>query len=217
MTTPKDHGYWVRYTPAQRPEGVPDNVMFSKRESDGVDWYEYNHSPVHFQADSVKLVMRRFDGSTSWEVGQSNRDVTHLFPPDGSMIMEVLDDAVTDEKWFLGRILQNGVLVQKPPAPPPPQPIKPITRRQLLIGLQAGGFITAQEAIDSAQLKGIPAAIKDGIDSLPTQAERDAATITWYSMSQAERNNPLVAMFAARHHFSDMQVDELFRQWGMIQ
>jgi hypothetical protein len=120
MTTLKDHGYWIRYIPTQRPDGVPDNIMFSKRESDGVDWYEYNHSPVHFQPDGVKLVVRQFEGSISWEVGQSNRDVTHLFPPDGSMIMEVLNDAVTDEKWFLGRILQNGMLFEKPVPPPPP-------------------------------------------------------------------------------------------------
>jgi hypothetical protein len=36
-----DHGVWVRYTPEVLPETAPNGAIFAKRESDGVDWYDY--------------------------------------------------------------------------------------------------------------------------------------------------------------------------------
>ena len=36
-----DHGMWNAYTPTTLPEGAPPHAMFVRRDSDGVDWYDY--------------------------------------------------------------------------------------------------------------------------------------------------------------------------------
>ena len=56
-----DHGTWVAYRPAKHPEGAPGNAIFARRESDGLDWYEYCRAE-HFKKGSLKLTVRLEDG-----------------------------------------------------------------------------------------------------------------------------------------------------------
>ncbi len=53
-----DHGTWVPYTKEAvlSPEGfplVPAGTMFCRRESDGVDWYDFSRGESSFAAGSV--------------------------------------------------------------------------------------------------------------------------------------------------------------------
>ena len=55
-----DHGNWVPYTrdAVLSPEGfplVPAGTIFCKRESDGVDWYDYSRAEGTFAPGSVKI------------------------------------------------------------------------------------------------------------------------------------------------------------------
>jgi hypothetical protein len=88
----------------------------------------------------------------------------------------------------------------------------------MLIGLVQGGFITAAEGIAAAQTGAVPAAVQAVIDTLPSQAAKDAATITWASMSECDRDNALVAALAAAHSppLTSAQVDALFQNWDTL-
>ncbi|MCK2056433.1 hypothetical protein [Methylobacterium sp. 37f] len=59
-----NHGNWVPYTKdaVLSPEGfplVPAGTIFCKRESDGVDWYDYSRAEGTFQPGSIKVVCLR--------------------------------------------------------------------------------------------------------------------------------------------------------------
>jgi hypothetical protein len=113
MTT-KNHGVWVRYTPDPWPEGLPEIVLFRKRNSDGVDWYAYNHDASNFTAGSIKCILSRTSTSTPWVVTVANRDATQLFPGDGNLLIEVTSDTgTTDGAEYIGHIFSGGEVVAK--------------------------------------------------------------------------------------------------------
>ena len=103
---------------------------------------------------------------------------------------------------LVGRIAELGAL-------------GPITRRQLLLGLAAEGLITPNEALSAAQTGAVPAAVEAVFIALPTDQQL-GARITWASMSQAERTNPLVAMMAAAQGINSADLDALWRQWTQL-
>lgn len=103
---------------------------------------------------------------------------------------------------LVGRIAELGAL-------------PPLSRRQLLLGLAAEGFITPQEALAAAQSGAVPAAVDAIFAQLP-QAEQLGARITWAAMSQAERGNPLVGLMAAAQGVSPAALDALWRGWAQL-
>ncbi|SDK40086.1 hypothetical protein [Bradyrhizobium ottawaense] len=113
-----------------------------------------------------------------------------------------------------GKVSAAPVLNDIPPPPPPPVPT--LTRRQMLIGLSSAGLITAQEAIDSAKMVGVPTAVQAVIDSLPMQEMKDQATITWFAMSQVVRSDPMVEALRVNANLTAEQVDGLFFQWASL-
>lgn len=204
-----NHGTWTRYVPEVWPEGLPENIIFCKRDADGTDWYEFIYNGAVFAPNSIKLTV--LDG----KVGAATRDASRLFPQ-SCALLEITEDNSTEDvqEAYGGRLydVATNTLSSAPALAPAP----PITRRQLLIGLSQEGFITSQEAIDSARGVGIPVGIQEVIDELPTQAEKDAATITWYAMSEAEPTNQLVGLLAAKRGMTCAQTDDLFRQWSLL-
>jgi hypothetical protein len=92
------------------------------------------------------------------------------------------------------------------PAPPPVS----ISRRQLLIALAAAGFISSEEALAAAQTGAAPAAIGAIFDLLPAE-QALAARITWATMTEVYREDPLITAIVAAGVASAEQVDELFR------
>jgi hypothetical protein len=81
-----DHGTWVRYTPAEPPKDAPPNTMFARRESDGVDWYDYVNSGRHFQTSSVKLTVMAREPGGPLIVSAPATDATMLFPANHRVI-----------------------------------------------------------------------------------------------------------------------------------
>jgi hypothetical protein len=97
-----------------------------------------------------------------------------------------------------------------PPANEPVPVPRVITRRQLLIALAAAGFISAEEALAAAQTGAVPAAIAGIFDLLPA-GQALAARITWATMTEVHREDPLIAAIVAAGVATAEQVDELFR------
>lgn len=102
------------------------------------------------------------------------------------------------------------------PLVPEPEPV-PATNsfRQLILGLLGSGFLTAEQALAAAETCARPPQLEAILAELPGNTEL-AARITWATMSEARRADPLfAALIAARHATAD-QVDELFRQGKML-
>jgi len=96
------------------------------------------------------------------------------------------------------------------PPEPAPEPVpRVISRRQLLIALAAAGFISAEEALAAAQTGAVPAAIGGIFDLLPAE-QALAARITWATMTEVYRGDPLIGAIVAAGVATSEQVDGLF-------
>ncbi|MGN7124374.1 hypothetical protein [Methylorubrum thiocyanatum] len=86
-----DHGTWVPYTreAVLSPEGfplVPAGTMFCKRESDGVDWYDFSRAEGSFAAGSVLVACLKTD--LGWITQGVFADFGRMFPQN-QMLIEV--------------------------------------------------------------------------------------------------------------------------------
>jgi hypothetical protein len=79
-----DHGTWVAYKPEMAVEGAPENALFLRRESDGVDWYRYTRTGNNFRPDTVKLVLEQREGETV--IRTTAVEVGRLFPIGGHVV-----------------------------------------------------------------------------------------------------------------------------------
>ena len=127
------------------------------------------------------------------------------FVLDGATL--VLDDgtAVIGGTW-------DGAAFRPPapvPAPPPPVPTT-ISFRQLILGLLGSGFLTAEQALAAAETRARPPQLDAIIATLPEDAAL-AARITWATMSEARRADPLFTELIAAGHATAEQVDKLFQ------
>ncbi|WP_368417098.1 hypothetical protein [Falsiroseomonas sp.] len=126
----------------------------------------------------------------------------------------VLDDAtlVLDDGTAVIGGTWDGAAFRPPahvPAPPPPVPTT-ISFRQLILGLLDSGFLTAEQALAAAETRARPPQLEVIIATLPEDASL-AARITWATMSEARRGDPLFAALIAAGHATAEQVDEIFR------
>lgn len=90
-----------------------------------------------------------------------------------------------------------------------------LSRRQLLIGLAAMGWVTEAEAVAAATTGATPAAVEAAIAGL-APADQVAARITWAAMSEAQRLDPLVALLATAQGVDDAEVDAFFTTHASI-
>jgi hypothetical protein len=115
-----DHGKWAQYVPASVREGVPINAMFSRRESDGKDWYEFlGEEP--FIAGTVKITAAWHDNVAAWIAGAATDDATKLFPQN-AYVIEVTDYAGSDPQLDFGGQAYDPAVKTFYPAPPLPAP-----------------------------------------------------------------------------------------------
>jgi hypothetical protein len=119
MTT-KNHGTWVAYRPAKHPKDAPLGAMFTRRESDGKDWYDLVNEDKPFrQSQSVKMCLR--SDKSNWIVCVAVYDETMLFPQAGQLILEVTDYEGTDpQRDFGGKTWDQKTDTFSDPPPPPP-------------------------------------------------------------------------------------------------
>jgi hypothetical protein len=93
----------------------------------------------------------------------------------------------------------------------PPAPIPTITATQMLIVLQAMGFMTEAEATDRTIF---PSAFGALLSGNPIQ---DAALkIRWANLTIVERNNPLVSAFGSLLSLTSEQIDGMFIQASQV-
>lgn len=117
MTQIIDHGKWQLYEPDTRPEQAPLGALFARRESDGVDWYDYSRDSKSFGADTVKFTVLLQHGHV---VGAATRDVTRLFPA-GMLVRELTEFHGRDPQQELGVKRydpDSNTLHDLPPLPP---------------------------------------------------------------------------------------------------
>ncbi len=112
-----DHGKWIPYKPARLPEGAPQHALFCKRESDGVDWYDYVNPPINnrqrlfsenFQEDSVKVAFMFHEVEQKWIIGPSVIDATMIFPANHH-VREFIGFGSIDEDEII-RAFRNKVI-----------------------------------------------------------------------------------------------------------
>jgi len=124
MTQIVDHGKWVPYKPDQLPPEAPPNALFCRRESDGVDWYDYVNDDGNFSADGVKFTVFWQDAFNGFTVGAATRDPTRLFPAD-MLVREIIDYRGGEPQIELGDKLYDPDthrLHQRPELPRLPVP-----------------------------------------------------------------------------------------------
>jgi hypothetical protein len=90
-------------------------------------------------------------------------------------------------------------------------PISTITATQMLIVLQAMGFITEAEATDRTIFPTAFSALLSG-----TAAENAAIKIRWANLTTVERNDPLVSAFGSLLSLTSEQIDGMFIQAATI-
>jgi len=69
-----DHGNWVTYVPENHPL-LEYNVLFCRRISDGIDWYEFQRSELT-HLDTIKLTLLLVN-KKHWQV-QTTARYAHL-------------------------------------------------------------------------------------------------------------------------------------------
>jgi hypothetical protein len=140
MTQIVDHGKWVRYQPDKLPPGMPPNALFARRESDGVDWYDYIRDEKNFAGDSVKFTVLWQDIHNGYIVNVASRDPSRLFPA-GGLVREIIDYHGGDDLHLeLRNKLYNPDThtLHAPPPPPPPFDFEALEARVAAIEAKLG-------------------------------------------------------------------------------
>ncbi len=139
-----DHGEWVAYKPDNYPVKLPPNIIFSRRVSDGADWYQFQRSKLT-APDTVKMTLMKTDDG--WAVLTTTYDASMLFPTNGMRLIEVRD-APKDHESLRMQFLD---LDKKRFVPPPPRDDQPTMMK----------IIMEELGLDEAKLKAkLDAAIK---------------------------------------------------------
>jgi hypothetical protein len=131
---------------------------------------------------------------------------TTAAPPDPVADKDIIWDGAA---W----ILHDHPLPPEIPAPlpePPPAVPSTISFRQLVLGLLGGRFINAEQALAAAETRARPPQLDAIIATLPPDAAL-AARITWATMIEARRSDPLFMALIVAGHATSEQVDELFQ------
>jgi len=107
------------------------------------------------------------------------------------------------------KLIENDVPIG--PYVTPPTQIPTITATQMLIVLQAMGFLTKAEAKDRTIFPTAFNALLSGSD-----AENAAIEIRWANLTIVERNNPLVSAFGSLLSLTSEQIDGMFIQASQV-
>lgn len=116
-----DHGAWTNYKPDPLPDGAPISAMFARRDSDGVDWYDYTRAGTNFGAGHVVIAAYWVDGlQNSYVVGPATQNPAAIFPQ-GCIVHEVTDYTGSDPQTDLGnKRFDPGTGTFSDLIPPPP-------------------------------------------------------------------------------------------------
>jgi hypothetical protein len=107
------------------------------------------------------------------------------------------------------RLIENNIPIG--PYVAPPTFIPTITATQMLIVLQAMGFLTKAEAKDRTIFPAAFSALLSG-----SEAENGALEIRWANLTIVERNDPLVSAFGSLLSLTSEQIDGMFIQAAQL-
>jgi hypothetical protein len=107
------------------------------------------------------------------------------------------------------RLIENNTPIG--PYVAPPAAIPTITATQMLIVLQAMGFITEAEATDRTIF---PTAFSALLSE--NAAQNAAIKIRWANLTIVERNDPLVSAFGSLLSLTSEQIDGMFIQASQV-
>ena len=107
------------------------------------------------------------------------------------------------------RLIENNTPIG--PYVAPPAAIPTITATQMLIVLQAMGFLTKAEAKDRTIFPAAFSALLSG-----SEAENGALEIRWANLTTVERNDPLVSAFGSLLSLTSEQINTMFIQAAAI-
>jgi hypothetical protein len=136
-----DHGQWHGYVPTTFPDGAPGGALFTKRDSDGVDWYDYIRDGTAFGANTVKFAARFNEQLSAFLVSVALYDPTMMFPGN-QIVREITDYAGTDPQGdFGGKIYDPNTDTFSDPPPPigPPPGLKSVLERLDALEAKLGG------------------------------------------------------------------------------
>ena len=97
-----DHGKWLPYVPDTIPQGLPANILWARREGDGVDWYDYSRDKNSFSEGSLVFIAHEQPSVSGLVIGAAVRDVSLLFPAN-AVVAEITDYVGADPQGELGR------------------------------------------------------------------------------------------------------------------
>lgn len=131
-------------------------------------------------------------------------DGVELFIPDapGNRHWQMVQDAIADGAT---------VTVEEPPPPPVPD----LSFAQLLIGLVAEGWITAEEGRAWRDRVALPAPVVELISKLPPE-QQFAAETRALAPSEVLRNDPLVVSLGEMQQKTPEELDQFFRTYAGV-
>jgi hypothetical protein len=110
--------------------------------------------------------------------------------------MIVPDDMANRERQMLAAWVADGNTIA--PYEPPPEPLRPLTARQLRLGLVTNGI----------SLSSVEAAI----DAIEDQTDREVARIEWEYATTFERSHPLIEQVGAALGLTPEQIDDMWAE-----
>ena len=110
--------------------------------------------------------------------------------------MIVPDDMANRERQMLAAWVADGNTIA--PYEPPPEPLRPLTARQLRLGLVTNGI----------SLSSVEAAI----DAIEDQTDREVARIEWEYATTFERSHPLIEQVGAALGLTPEQIDAMWTE-----
>lgn len=198
-----DLGTWTTYKPNPWPSEMPPEVLFAKRDSDGVDWYEYLKTPDTFYDDDVIAVAALENGQ--WIIKVATRDATRLWPA-GRKVLVWTDETSDDPQTKYGEKVYNGTAIVDNSFIPVPQLI---SDRQFFQQLAIAGIITEEEAL-AANAAVIPSAILTIINGLPAEIQFSVKMLI-SGATVFEREHPMTEAIGAAYGWTANQIDDFFR------
>ncbi|WP_028165495.1 hypothetical protein [Bradyrhizobium elkanii] len=138
-----NHGAWTRYVPEVWPEGLPESIMFCKRDVDGVDWYDYIYNGAVFAPNSIKASVN--DG----RVTVATRDVSRLFPQNCTLIEITEDNSIDDPQATFGGKMYDATTGEIVDVPTPVKMVA--SARQIRLAMNQLGLRDEIEAWVASQ------------------------------------------------------------------
>ncbi|WP_345820093.1 hypothetical protein ABC766_29310 [Methylobacterium fujisawaense] len=196
----KDHGTWSEYVPDPMPDWTKlagGQVIFLRRDSDGIDWYAYRNADDTFQAGSV-LANTIKDPTAGREVIKAVfRDPSMIFPV-GQRLIEIFGVEPTDQKphnLFAEMVFDPATHTL---SDQPPQPIMSVRDYQFAGQAAAEGIISDDDAMAWVANGKTPQKLIDAVTaSVPDPDRRKRVLLFLAGTTIFPRNHELTPILAA--------------------